>query len=79
MERTGQGSAQELFEDFYENGEKTFGPKLWNPPPGRPGSPEGMFGPSMYIRGAMALQALRTTLGDAAFFGLLRALSLIHI
>ena len=41
LERTGQGSAQELFDDYYENGERIFGEKLWNPPPARPGHPPG--------------------------------------
>jgi len=72
LERTGQGSAQSLFEDFYENGEMIFGEKLWNPPPARPGTRRGLFSFSVYTRGAMTLQALRTTLGDQLFFDTLR-------
>jgi aminopeptidase N len=33
----------------------------------------GMFGPSVYARGALTLHALRRTMGDAGFFRLLRA------
>lgn len=72
VEHTGQGSAQELFEDFYENGEKIFGKKLWNPPPAHPGTRRGLFSFSIYTRGAMTLQALRTTLGDQLFFRIIR-------
>ena len=72
LERTGQGSAQELFDDFYENGEKIYGQKIWNPPPARPGTRRGLFSFSVYTRGAMTLQALRTMLGDDVFFPILR-------
>ena len=72
LERTGQGSAQELFDDYYENGERIFGKKLWNPPPARPHTRRELFGMSVYTRGAMTLQALRTTLGDPLFFRILR-------
>jgi len=73
LERTGQETAQKLFEDYYENGEKIFGEKLWNPPPARPGTRRGLFSFSVYTRGAMTLQALRTTLGDQRFFRILRS------
>ena len=72
LERTGQESAQKLFDDFYENGEKIFGEKLWNPPPAHPGTRRGLFSFSIYTRGAMTLQALRTTLGDRVFFRIIR-------
>jgi aminopeptidase N len=41
------------------------------PPPGDPGV-DGLFGPSVYLRGALTLQALRLTVGDNAFFEILR-------
>ena len=41
------------------------------PPPGDPGV-EHMFGPSVYQRGALTLQALRLTVGDSVFFDILR-------
>jgi aminopeptidase N len=42
------------------------------PAPADP-SPEGMFGPSVYVRGAWTLHALRLQVGDEAFFQILRA------
>jgi aminopeptidase N len=41
-------------------------------PIGDPGV-SGMFAPAVYRRGALTLHALRHTMGDAAFFRLLRA------
>jgi aminopeptidase N len=45
---------------------------VWKPPPGHPGSPKRMFGPSVYIRGAMALEALRLKIGTKPMLRLLR-------
>jgi aminopeptidase N len=42
------------------------------PPPGAPGR-DDMFAGSVYVRGALTLQALRLTVGDADFFDILRA------
>jgi aminopeptidase N len=39
-------------------------------PPGDPG-PDRMFSGAVYARGALTLQALRTTIGDSAFFAVL--------
>ena len=50
----------------------------WNPPPGRPGSAEGIFSGSVYDRGAGTLQALREKLGDATFFQILRGWLVAH-
>jgi aminopeptidase N len=44
---------------------------IFMPPPAHPGA-GGVFDFSVYIRGAMALQALRTLVGDRAFFTILR-------
>lgn len=44
---------------------------LMLPPPGDPG-PDYLFSPSVYIRGALTLHALRLTVGDDAFFQTLR-------
>ena len=41
------------------------------PPPGDPGV-QNLFGPSVYLRGALTLQALRSTVGDSLFFDILR-------
>jgi aminopeptidase N len=44
---------------------------LWQSPPGNP-SKEEVFGNSVYDRGAMTLQALRSQVGDDAFFRIIR-------
>jgi aminopeptidase N len=46
--------------------------RLWNPPPGRLRRPRQLFATSVYLRGAMALQALRMRIGTRTFLGLLR-------
>ncbi len=43
---------------------------LLNTPPGAP-PPTDLFNASVYVRGAFTLHALRTTIGDDAFFQLL--------
>ncbi len=45
---------------------------FWNPPPGNPGSAAKLFTTSVYVRGAMTLEALREKIGGAAFFQILR-------
>jgi aminopeptidase N len=46
-------------------------PDLALPPPGDPG-PDQLFAASVYERGALTLHALRRTVGDDPFFGILR-------
>ena len=46
-------------------------PGLWNPPPGRPGRRQ-LFAGSVYLRGAMTLEALRRRVGSATFREILR-------
>ncbi len=41
------------------------------PPPGDPGA-QDLFGTNVYERGALTLHALRLTVGDAVFFGIVR-------
>jgi aminopeptidase N len=43
-----------------------------NPPPADPGA-DNLFGLTVYLRGALTLHVLRDTMGDEAFFDLLRA------
>jgi aminopeptidase N len=45
---------------------------LWNPPPGRVGGQRRLFSLSIYVRGAMTLQALRMKVGSPDFFRILR-------
>jgi aminopeptidase N len=61
------GSPQQRFDELYA---RTSSP-IWTVAPGDPG-PANQFSASVYQRGAMTLQALRITVGDAAFFQILR-------
>ena len=45
---------------------------LWDPPPGAIPGPQKLFAESVYVRGGMALEALRERIGNAAFFATLR-------
>jgi aminopeptidase N len=68
-ERTGGSSAQESAAQTY-----AFFPadsEYWLTPPGAPGAAKVLTG-AVYSRGAMALQALRSTVGDEDFFTALR-------
>ena len=51
---------------------------LWNPPPGDPGGPANLFSTSVYVRGGMALEALRQRIGDPAFHATLRTWAADH-
>nr|WP_062338942.1 M1 family metallopeptidase [Herbidospora sakaeratensis] len=66
-EHRGQATAQQTFDRHYAN---TTDP-MWNYPPGV-AQKSDLFNNSVYIRGAMALHALRTTVGDDAFFRIIR-------
>ncbi|HEX5982939.1 MAG TPA: M1 family metallopeptidase [Solirubrobacterales bacterium] len=46
--------------------------RFWNPPPGRPGTPKNLFDPTIYVRGAMTLQALRQEIGTKPMLQVLR-------
>ncbi|GAA2098844.1 M1 family metallopeptidase [Actinomadura alba] len=68
-EKQGEGTAQQLADFTY-----AFYPassSFWKVKPGDPGKGKE-FHESVYDRGALALQALRNTVGDAAFFRTLR-------
>ncbi|HEU5253584.1 MAG TPA: M1 family metallopeptidase [Solirubrobacterales bacterium] len=72
----GGPSAAALFRELLRTpaSKKTF----WNPPPGRPGSAKGLFRPSIYVRGGMALQALREKIGTTALLRILRRWAVDH-
>ncbi|HEU4348526.1 MAG TPA: M1 family aminopeptidase, partial [Actinoplanes sp.] len=40
--------------------------------------PDGLFSPAVYIRGGMTVHALRKTIGDQAFFALLKSWATEH-
>ena len=69
-ERHGGPSAQEIFKGLYRVPAADRG--FWNPPPGRPGDPANLFDASVYVRGAMTLQALRQEIGTKPMLRVLR-------
>ena len=75
-ERHGHSSARATFDRLYRvpASDRTF----WDPPSARPGSPVHMFGPSVYVRGAMALEALRLKIGTKPLLHVLRAWATDH-
>lgn len=75
-ERHGGPSAAALFRDLLRTPASR--EKFWNPPPGRPGSAAGLFRPSIYVRGGMAVQALREKIGTAALLRVLRRWTVGH-
>jgi aminopeptidase N len=46
---------------------------IWDPPPASPSGPAQLFATSVYVRGGMALEALRQQIGNDAFYSTLRA------
>ncbi|WP_037676764.1 M1 family metallopeptidase [Streptomyces griseus] len=74
-EQHGGDSAQKTFDALYA---RPADDPLWEFPPGDPGSGANIFGTPVYARGAMALHALRTAVGDRAFQRILRAWATGH-
>lgn len=68
-EHSGRSTAREVFDGYYAQPATA---RLWGPPPADPGR-EHIVGPSVYIKGAMTLHALRVGVGDETFFAILRA------
>ncbi|MBV9011279.1 MAG: M1 family metallopeptidase [Pseudonocardiales bacterium] len=66
----GPSAAQTAAEDYARY---PAGDDFWRIPPGAPGDGVKAFNDAVYLRGAMALQALRTAVGDQDFFTALRA------
>ncbi|MEJ3750030.1 M1 family metallopeptidase [Actinomycetes bacterium KLBMP 9797] len=70
-EHLGDFTPQQAFDYYYV--EFADVPTIWSPPPGDPGPADlDLLGDSVYIRGAMTLQALRMTVGDDAFWRIIR-------
>jgi aminopeptidase N len=68
LEREGLATPQEIFDDVAANAP----PEFWETTIGDPGADVGaLFDIAVYYRGAMTLQALRQTVGDDVFFGIL--------
>ena len=68
-EHEGLGTAQQVFEAFYNN--RPADDPFWTLPIGDPG-PDNIFSGAVYDRGAMTLHQLRLTVGDTAFFRILQ-------
>ncbi len=51
---------------------------FWNPPSAHPGTPQHLFGSSVYARGGLAVQALRTEIGSMALLETLRRWATAH-
>ena len=69
-EHEGEATVQEIFDFWYHDFAPPDDP-FWDLTIGDPG-PVQLFDFPVYVRGAMTLQVLRTTVGDAAFFQILR-------
>lgn len=67
-EHKGGKTPQQQFDALYDSKDT----ENWAFPPGDPGTPRNVTGTSVYMRGAMMLQELRNTIGDKAFFAILR-------
>jgi aminopeptidase N len=65
-----------VFDSLYSTSRNDTG--FWNPPPADPGKPENLFDGTIYVRGGMALEALRQRVGGATFFRILRDWLLGH-
>jgi len=75
-ERHGRRSAHAIFNRLYRV--PASDQELWNPPSGHPGSAKHLFGPSVYVRGAMALEALRLKVGTKPMLQTLRRWAVGH-
>jgi aminopeptidase N len=65
LEKTGTTTTDQTFE-------RTYGRFDWATKPGEPG-PDGLFSSAVYIRGGMTVHALRKTIGEPAFWSLVRS------
>jgi aminopeptidase N len=69
-EHEGNRSAHQFFEHYYNTPPQDV--RFWTPPPGNPGAPFYLFNGTIYVRGAMTLEALREKVGDSTFFQIMR-------
>ncbi len=69
-ERHGGRSAAQIFRTLYRV--PASDTKFWDPPSGHPGTAKNIFATSTYVRGAMALEALRLKIGTAEMLKTLR-------
>ena len=70
--RSNYGSIRSMGSRTPREGDDAAKKEKGEPPPGSP-SVKSLFGPNVYIRGALALHALRTEVGDESFLKLMRS------
>lgn len=70
-DHTGEESPQQIFDTLYANNPE--GDAFWDVKTGNPGQQNLFDSEAVYTRGAMTLHALRMTVGDEAFFEILRS------
>ena len=75
-ERHGGRTAQAIFNRLKKVPASNRG--FWNPPPARLGRAKDIFDPTVYVRGAMAVQALRQEIGTKPLLHLLRRWTTEH-
>jgi hypothetical protein len=68
-ERHGGPSTRRVFRQLMHRSPSS---AIWTPPPGSPGSAENLFAPSIYVRGAMTLEALRIKVGTPTMLKIIR-------
>jgi aminopeptidase N len=76
VEHHGGRSARQIFRRLYRV--PASNTAFWNPPSGNPGSPKFLFASSTYIRGGMALEALRLRIGTPDLLRLLHRWTRLH-
>ena len=60
-QRSGGPDTAAVFDSLYATDRDDT--RFWNPPPADPGTPENLFDGTIYVRGGMALEALRQRVG----------------
>jgi aminopeptidase N len=70
QEHQGRATPDQIFERYY-------GRFAWGDQPGNPGA-QNLFAGAVYIRGGMTVHALRKTIGDEAFWSLVRSWTTEH-
>jgi aminopeptidase N len=76
QQQTGGTSLTKRFNELYRiPASRT---RFWDPPPGNPGGAANLFAGSIYVRGGMALEALRELVGQATFIRILRSWAADH-
>lgn len=73
----GGDSAQQTFDALYDHGEETY-EDLWAFPPAEPTDAAHISASPVYQRGAMVLHKIRRTVGDDAFYDILRGWAAAH-